>query len=138
VLEYLVEPNRPQPGQKGISTMKERRSFAPEFKRRVVEESLSGLSTPAQVVRKHGISWGLLSHWKKRYGLGKLGNPPRYELAYKERIKELECMVGRLTMDNDFLKNAISATIEQTRKRESLLPVPLPDTAAASKGGAKC
>jgi transposase-like protein len=118
--------------------MKERRIFTPEFKRRVVEESLSGFSTPAQVVRKYGISWGLLSHWKKRYGLGKLGNPPRYELAYKERIKELECMVGKLTMDNDFLKNALSTTIEQTRRRESLLPNALPDTTAASKGGAKC
>ncbi|MFA5393828.1 MAG: transposase [Candidatus Ratteibacteria bacterium] len=118
--------------------MKDRRSFTPEFKRRVVEESLSGLSTPAQIIRKYSISWGLLYRWKKRYGLGKLGNPPRYELAYKERIKELECMVGRLTMDNDFLKNAISATIEQTRKRESLLPTPLPETTAASKGGAKC
>jgi transposase len=118
--------------------MKDRRIFTPEFKRRVVEESLSGLSTPAQIVRKYSISWGLLYRWKKRYGLGKLGNPPRYELAYKERIKELECMVGKLTMDNDFLKNALSSTLEQTRKRENLLPVLPPDTAAASKGGVKC
>jgi len=118
--------------------MRERRSFSPEFKRRVVEELLSGISTPAQIVRKHGISDGLLYHWKKRYGLGKFGNHPRYELAHKERIKELECMVGRLAMDNEFFKNALSATIAQTRKRESLLPANYTDTTAASKGGAKC
>ena len=138
MLEYLAELNRPQPGAKRSICHEDRRSFTPEFKRRVVEESLSGVTTPAQLVRKYNISWGVLYRWKKRYGLGKFGNHPRYELAHKERIKELECMVGRLTMDNEFLKNALSATIAQTRKRESSLPANYTDTTAASEGGAKC
>jgi transposase len=117
--------------------MKERRRFSPEFKRRVVEEYLSGINTPAQIIRKHDISWGILSNWKKRYALGKLGNEPRYNLAYEERIKDLERMVGRLTMDNEFLKKSLSCTLEQTRKKESLLPDIFPDTKDASKGGAK-
>jgi len=114
-----------------------KRSFSPEFKRRVVEEYLSGVSTPAQVIRKHNISWKLLYSWKKRYALGKLGNEPRYELAYEERIKELERMVGRLTMDNEFLKKSLSSSLEQARKKENSSPDTFPGTGAASKGGAK-
>ena len=117
--------------------MKERRSFSPEFKRRVVEEYLSRVSTPAQIIRKHNISWKLLYSWKTRYGLGKLGNEPRYNLAFEERIKELERMVGRLTMDNEFLKKSLSSSLEQTRRKENSSPDMPPGTGGASKGGAK-
>ncbi|MFH1954290.1 MAG: transposase [Pseudomonadota bacterium] len=118
--------------------MRDKRSFSPEFKRRVVEELLSGISTPAQIIRKYNISSGLMHHWKKRYALGKFENEPRHDLALKERVKELERMVGRLTMDNDLLKKALQKTIEQTRRKESLLPLYPADTQAASQGGAKC
>jgi len=118
--------------------MRDKRSFSPEFKRRVVEELLSGISTPAQIIRKYNISSGLMHHWKKRYALGKFENEPRHDLALKERVKELERMVGRLTMDNDLFKKALQKTIEQTRRKESLLPLYPADTQAASQGGAKC
>ncbi len=117
--------------------MKDRRSFTPEFKRRVVEEYFSRVSTPAQIIRKHNISWNMLSNWKKRYALGKLGNEPRYNLAYEERIKELERMVGWLTMDNEFLKKSLASSLEQTRKSEDSSPDTFPATGVASKGGAK-
>jgi transposase len=117
--------------------MKDRRSFTPEFKRRVIEEYLSRVSTPAQIIRKHNISWNMLCNWKKRYALGKLGNEPCHNLASEERIKELERMVGRLTMDNDFLKKSLASSLEQTRKSEYSSSDTLPATGAASKGGAK-
>lgn len=117
--------------------MRDKRSFTPEFKRRVVEELLSGINTPAQIIRKHNISSGLMHYWKKRYALGKFENEPRHDLALKERIKELERMVGRLTMDNDLLKKALQKTVEQTRRKESLLPTILSNTQAVSEGGAR-
>ncbi len=42
--------------------MKKQRGFTIEFKRQVVEELLSGVSTPVQITRRHEISSGLLSH----------------------------------------------------------------------------
>ena len=117
--------------------MRDKRSFTPEFKRRVVEELLSGINTPAQIIRKYNISSGLVHHWKKRYALGKFENEPRHDLALKERIKELERMVGRLTMDNDLLKKALQKTVEQTRRKESSLPTMLPHTQVVSEGGAR-
>lgn len=118
--------------------MQDRRRFSPEFKRQAVEELLSGISSPAQISRKHNISGGLLYLWKKRYSQGKFGNEPTNEETLKERIKELEPMVGRLTMDNDLLKKALGNTLGAIRKKESLLPPYLSDTQAISKGGAKC
>ena len=58
--------------------MKHRRSFAVELKRQIVEELLSGMSTPAQLTRRHEIYSGLLYHWKEQYAKGRLGmNPVR-------------------------------------------------------------
>ena len=135
MLEYLIEHSRPL-GQGG-SVMRDRRKFSVEFKRQMVEELLSGISSPAQITRKYEISSGLMYYWKKRYDQGKLGNESHHPEAIKERIKELERMVGRLTMDNEFLKKTLQHTIEASRKRESLLPTRYPVIMDASKGGVK-
>lgn len=118
--------------------MKSKRTFTNEFKRQAIEELLSGISTRVQISRKYNLSGGLITHWKEQYEKGKLGNEPTQEAAFKERIKELECMIGRLAMDNDLLKKALQASIEASRKKESLLPDAYPPSEVQSKGGAKC
>jgi len=117
--------------------MNQRRRFSLEFKRQVVEELLSGISSPAQVSRKYEISGGLMYHWKKRYEQGKLGNEPNHPEALKDRIKELERMVDRLTMDNDFLKKALQHTIETNQRKDNLLPLKPPGILDVLKGGAR-
>ena len=100
--------------------MKPKRTFSKEFKRQVVEELLSGTATRAQISRKHNLSGGLITHWKEQYEKGKLGNEPTQEGALKERVKELECMIGRLTMDNDLLKKTLQAAMEASRKSSNM------------------
>ncbi len=51
-----------------------RRKFSNQFKRQVVEEYLSGVSTAAQLMRRHDISSGLLYHWKDQYTQGRFDN----------------------------------------------------------------
>ena len=87
--------------------MRNQRSFALEFKRQVVEELISGESRPAQLCRRYNISASLLYHWKKQYSRGKLDNAPSKEGALQERIAQLERLVGRLTLENDFLKKGL-------------------------------
>jgi len=55
--------------------MRNQRSFSLEFKRRVIEEILSGESRPAQLCRRYNISPSLLYHWKKQYSRGKYSLP---------------------------------------------------------------
>lgn len=114
--------------------MKVQRRFSPEFKRQVVEELLSGLSTPAQLIRRHEISSGLLYHWKKQYAKGGFENPPCQEAALEERVRQLEQLVGKLSLENEFLKRALQRSLEPDRKRASSLPTII-TCSKASKGG---
>ena len=87
--------------------MKNQRSFSLEFKRQVVEELLSCESGAAQLCRRHNIGASLLYHWKKQYSLGKFNNEPDNEAALKDRVEKLERLVGKLTLENEFLKKGL-------------------------------
>ncbi len=93
--------------------MRNQRSFSLEFKRQVVEELLSGKSRPAQLCRRYNISSSVLYHWKRQYSRGKLNNEPTEEAALKDRIEKLERLVGRLTLENEFLKKGLQNSISQ-------------------------
>ena len=113
------------------------RTFTKEFRSQIVEEILSGVSTPAVLCRKHNIARALLSRWRKQYIQGKFDNEPTTETALQERVQQLERLAGRLSMDNDLLKKALRHTLSHQEKSESSLPTTysLPEV---SKGGAGC
>ncbi len=115
--------------------MRIQRKFRPEFKRQVVEELLSGISTPAQISRRYEISSGLLYHWKKQYAKGGFENPPDQTAALEERVRQLEQLVGKLTLENEFLKKAVQRSLEPVKKSGSSLPT-TGISFKVSKGGA--
>ncbi len=96
--------------------MRNQRTFSQEFKRQVVEELVSGESRPVQLCRRHNISSSLLYHWKKQYGRGKFNNEPTAEAALKDRIEKLERLVGRLTLENEFLKKGLQNSLSQSER----------------------
>lgn len=91
--------------------MRNQRKFNLEFKRQVMEELLSGETSAAQLCRRHNISASLLYHWKKQYSLGKFNNEPIEEAALKDRIEKLERLVGKLTLENEFLKKGLQHSL---------------------------
>lgn len=103
--------------------MKKQRTFTAEFKGQVVEELVSGVSRPAQICRRHNISSSLLYRWKRQYGQGKFGNEPTETAAMQERIEQLERLVGKLALENEFLKKALQNAIGQAERRGSSLSV---------------
>jgi transposase-like protein len=94
--------------------MRSQRSFSVEFKRQVVEELLSGESRPAQICRRHNISSSVLYHWKRQYSRGRFNNEPTEEAALKDRVEKLERLVGRLTLENEFLKKGLQNSISHS------------------------
>lgn len=117
--------------------MKHRRNFAIELKRQIVEELLSGASTPAQLIRRYEISSGLLYHWKEQYAKGRFNNEPAKEAALEARVRQLEQLVGKLTLENEFLKKAVQRGLLSPPKRsEGSFPSIVPSS-KAPKGGAK-
>ena len=115
--------------------MRKQRSFSPEFKRQVIEELLSGVSTPAQLCRRHEISSGLLYYWKKQYGQADLAGNSKREAALEERICHLEQILGKAWLENEFLKKALHRTLGPSKKRGSSLPT-TEISSKPSRGGA--
>ena len=116
--------------------MKHRRSFTNEFKRKIVEDIISGTTTKATLCRRHNIAYPVITRWKKDYADGKLDNEPSTESGYQEKIAQLERMVGRLTMEKDALKKALRSVHQQRQSNGSSSQFTSP-LSVVSKGGAK-
>ena len=90
--------------------MRTRRRFTPEFKARVVLELLSGIKTSAEASREYQIKPDMLSRWKTEF-LEKAPSVFRSgddQSAEQARIAELERMIGKLTLELEVSKKALS------------------------------
>ena len=85
-----------------------RRSFAAEFKTRVVLELLNGSSSPAELCRRHNVKPTLLSQWKSKVidGMPTLFGVEEADRQDQVRIAELEQLVGRQAYELELLKKA--------------------------------
>jgi len=113
--------------------MRNQRNFSLEFKRWVVEELMSGESRPAQLCRRYNITSGVLYHWKKQYSRGKFNNEPTEEGALKDRIEKLERLVGKLTLENEFLKKGLQYSLSRSQRNGKSSP--LSKTSSGISGG---
>lgn len=95
------------------------RKFTPEFKKSLVEQLLSETASPTEICRRYNLSSGLLYAWKKQYVQCKFDLEPSKESELAARVKELERMLGKATMENEFLKKALRNSLKQTEKKES-------------------
>lgn len=93
---------------------KERRLFSRDFKIKVVLAYNSGVSA-AELSRQFEIHPNVIYNWSREYRL----NPEKAFAsstrqsdspdASERRIAELERMLGRLSLENDFLKKALAS-----------------------------
>ena len=100
--------------------MRSQRTFSPEFKRQVVEELLSGVSTVGQLSRRYHLSSSLLYHWKRQYAQGTYDNEPTKEAALEERVRQLEQMLGKVILENEFLKKAVKKRLLEAEQNGRL------------------
>jgi transposase len=112
------------------------RKFSIELKRQIIEELLSGTSSLAQLTRRHEISSGLLYHWEEQYVRGRFNNEPSKEAALEDRVRQLEQLVGRLTLEDEFLKKAVQRGLLSAPKKSEDLLVKIVTCSKPPKGGA--
>ena len=102
------------------------RSHSIEFKRQVAQEYLGG-ETLKGLARRHDISRNLVRLWVAKYEAGELaeevGAAERLH-EYEAKIAALERMVGRLTMELDFLKGALKKRPSTTNEPMSIVSGP--------------
>jgi transposase-like protein len=98
-----------------------RRTFTNDFKREIAEAIISGQVAQLEISRKYGISIVTISRWKKEYQAGKFfdnSNPDttRFEI----RLRELERLVGELTVENRTLRKIIELVEPQKKGRQQI------------------
>jgi len=87
-----------------------RRKYTPEFKARVVLESLAGQKSQAQICRENNISPDLLCRWRQQFlDKAHLVFASSQTLSQEQkRIAELERLVGRLAFELEAAKKLSS------------------------------
>ena len=113
-----------------ITSVARRRRWSPEEKRAMVQEAESPGMSVSSVARKYGIHPNQRFRWRRLMYEGalcavKAGEevvPAAEVKALRARIRELERVLGRKTMEVEILKEAIAIA----REKKLLLRKPLP------------
>jgi transposase len=113
-----------------ITSVARRRRWSPEEKKAMVQEAESPGMSVSSVARKYGIHPNQLFRWRRLMYEGALcavraGEevvPATEVKALRARVRELECVLGRKTMEVEILKEAIAIA----REKKLLLRKPLP------------
>jgi transposase len=111
-----------------VLAVQRRRRYSAEEKQRMVQETYQPGATLSQVARANGISPSLLFRWRKLAGAGALqavradeAVVPASEYQEAQRqIKELQRLLGKKTLENEILKEAV----EVVRAKKYLLRSP--------------
>lgn len=115
--------------------MATRRRFSNDFKRMIVEQYLSGTYTQAQLLRHYELSHNMILRWRQEYESGAFNRESEASIKAKDlRIRELEQLVGRLTLEKEFLKRAAEYSRQHQNDDLSIISGP---RAPRSKRGAQ-
>jgi transposase len=97
-----------------------------EQKLRIIEESFAPGETVSSVARRNGVAPNLLYRWRREGGVTAVGSDEpvvgNSEMRkLEERVRELERLLGRKTMENEILGAGQGAG-----KKPTLRPLSLP------------
>jgi transposase len=112
-----------------ITSVQRRRRWSTAEKLQMVEESELPGMTVSYVARQHGVSPSQLFTWRRLAREGKLSAiqageevVPASELKHlNARVRELERLLGKKTLENEILKDAIK--IAREKKLISRMPL---------------
>jgi transposase len=95
-----------------------RRNHAPAFKAKVALEALKGDQTIVELAERYQVHPNQITEWKKQllehaadvFGKGR-------STDQGPDVKELHAKIGQLSMENDFLSNALGRIGDASAKR---------------------
>ena len=113
-----------------ITSVERRRKWAPEEKRLIVQETYQPGMTVSLIARKYGIFPSQLFYWRRLMEDGGMkGIVSQDEVVPKSQFKELEKrlreterVLGRKTLENEILREAVK--LAQEKKLISRQPLP--------------
>lgn len=108
-----------------------RRRWTTEQKLQIIEESFEPGETVSSAARRHGVAPNLLYRWRRLLSEGGTAAVDSDETVVgssevkklEERVRELERMLGRKTMEVELLRDALSKAVPKKQiSRPILLP----------------
>jgi transposase-like protein len=87
-----------------------KRNWTVEQKTAIVLQGLKGDSAITEVCRQHGITTALYYQWRDRFleagqiGLSGKGSNGSQTQELRNKVRELERIIGKLTVQNEILK----------------------------------
>jgi transposase len=98
-----------------ITSVERRRRWSLEEKKQIIEETYQHGQSVSQVARKYGIVPSQLFAWRRQMEQGALQGinsgeelVPKSQLKEMEkRVRELERILGKKTLENEILKEAV-------------------------------
>ncbi len=100
-----------------------RRHWSTEQKLRIIEESFEPGETVSSAARRHGVAPNLLYRWRRLMSEGGIAAVGSDEPVVgtsevrklEERVRELERLLGRKTMEVEILREALSKASSKNR-----------------------
>jgi len=97
-----------------------RRNHSPVFKAKVALQALRGDKTLAELAQQHDIHPNQITTWKSQlleHATELFANGHSSSADSERRIQELHAKIGELTMERDFLSNALGRFPAASAKR---------------------
>jgi transposase-like protein len=98
-----------------------RRDFSAEFKAKVVLEVISGSKSAAEICREYNLKPDLVSHWKNEFlsrAAQVFENGAKVD-PQRARIEELERLAGKLSLELEIAKKALTLLPRVKKQNES-------------------
>ena len=113
-----------------ITSVQRRRRWSAEEKAAIVQETYAPWMSVSLVARRHGIGPGQLFRWRRLYAEGALSAvgageevvPASEYRALQSQVRELQRLLGKKTLENEILREAL----DLARPKKRLLHAPLP------------
>lgn len=104
-----------------VTSVQRRRRWTAYEKREIVEETYQPGMSVSIVARKHDISPSQLFKWRRHMEEGALSGvscedsvvPKKEVKALEKQVRELERMLGKKTLENEILKEAVKIAREK-------------------------
>jgi transposase-like protein len=93
------------------------RKYSPEFRRDAVEK-MKTCANVTQLARELGIRRKWLYQWKDDAAGGQAAPPAGADTKGERKVKDLEALVARQSLELDFFKGALQRIEERRRKRD--------------------
>ena len=93
------------------------RKYSPEFRREALEK-MKTCANVTQLARELGIRRKWLYDWKDDASGGRPALPAAADGKGERKVRDLEALVARQSLELDFFKGALQRIEEQRRKRD--------------------